>query len=274
MAITLACEQCGADFSVPPSLANSRFCTRVCYRAHIHAAPENNPRWKGGLIPHTCQHCGKEFFDRANNNRRFCSRACSGAALKGTTRPILSEVAKVRWENWSPEQQREKLQCLNKYAQAKRVPRKEYVCDYCGKRFTRYVPPSQERSRYFCNTKCGAASVHRSGEDNPNWRGGLSFEPYPVAFNGSLKTKVRTRDVTCQLCGITADETREALHVHHIDYTKDNCHISNLVALCRVCHCTVNGNRDHWTGFFHNQLSQLYGYGYEMQPVRIGGGAQ
>ena len=35
---------------------------------------------------------------------------------------------------------------------------------------------------------------NQKGENNPNWRGGLSKNPYPSEFNKKLKLKIKRRD--------------------------------------------------------------------------------
>ncbi|MBA7656164.1 hypothetical protein ES703_64079 [subsurface metagenome] len=89
---------------------------------------------------------------------------------------------------------------------------------------------------------------------NPNWRGGLSFEPYPSEFNNALKESIRERDnYICQKCGVPECECLTKLHIHHIDYDKSNCLPSNLVSLCHKCNSQVNTNRESWQKFFESR---------------------
>ena len=37
-------------------------------------------------------------------------------------------------------------------------------------------------------------------------------------------------------------ELKEKLHVHHIDFNKENLDENNLVSLCRSCHITLHNN--------------------------------
>lgn len=78
-----------------------------------------------------------------------------------------------------------------------------------------------------------------SGESSPNWKGGISFEPYCPAFNGSLKENIRNRDNrTCVLCGTGEIQNGQRLSVHHIDSDKaQGCSGKKwyLCALCRSC---------------------------------------
>ena len=92
-------------------------------------------------------------------------------------------------------------------------------------------------------------------KNNPNWQGGISFEPYPTDWVDLLKESIRQRDnYVCQICGIHQSELKgwyKKLDVHHIDYNKDNCDPKNLTALCRNCHIKTNGNREYWGKYFN-----------------------
>jgi len=91
-------------------------------------------------------------------------------------------------------------------------------------------------------------------ENNPNWKGGKSFEDYPIEWSTLLKESIRERDhYTCQKC-FTTDNKGQAFIVHHIDYNKKNCDPSNLIALCRSCNAKVNFNREHWTKYFVKKI--------------------
>lgn len=95
--------------------------------------------------------------------------------------------------------------------------------------------------------------VHRFGEQSPNWTGGISFETYPIEFNKELKQFILKRDnYTCQ--DINCKHTPNKLHIHHIDYDKQNNNLENLITLCHSCHSKTNGknNRQYWTGFYQN----------------------
>lgn len=90
-----------------------------------------------------------------------------------------------------------------------------------------------------------------SMNNNPNWRGGISFNKYSPLFNKQLKERVRVRDnFICQICGIPELECKSRLDIHHIDYNKKNNNIDNLISLCRKCHIKTNYNRKDWTNKF------------------------
>jgi len=79
-----------------------------------------------------------------------------------------------------------------------------------------------------------------SGENNPCYIDGRSFEPYCPRFNFRFKESVRLRDShTCQLCGKTQIEEGKRLAVHHVHYDKKNCY-PDVVCLCTSCNARVN----------------------------------
>ena len=92
-------------------------------------------------------------------------------------------------------------------------------------------------------------SVATKGENNPNWQGGISYEPYGSEFNDELKLFIRERDnFKCKMCD--EKENGNALDVHHIDYNKKNNTTNNLVALCHSCHTKTGFNRKQWIEYF------------------------
>lgn len=102
-----------------------------------------------------------------------------------------------------------------------------------------------------------------AGEKNPNWKGGVSKEPYPFYFDIDLKEQVRQRDnYTCQVCGMPQDEYfeqyKERLSCHHINYLKDDLRPENLISLCRSCHSKTHYSRPHWQSFFEAKIKQIY----------------
>jgi hypothetical protein len=103
------------------------------------------------------------------------------------------------------------------------------------------------------------------GELNPNFNGWLSKKPYSLTWDEILKAGIRTRDNHfCMVCNKSESSFREKLHIHHIDYDKLNCELTNLVSLCRKCHLLTNYNRTEWTAFFRLLLNEKYDYNYEV----------
>lgn len=102
------------------------------------------------------------------------------------------------------------------------------------------------------------------GEKNPNWKGGISLEPYDISFNNELKEFIRHRDnYKCQLCGKPEIQQlkniKRKLSIHHIDYTHKNSVSSNLTTLCGSCNSKINFQRDKWKNYFKNLIKRKGG---------------
>ena len=94
-------------------------------------------------------------------------------------------------------------------------------------------------------------NIRKYGEENPNWSGGRSFEPYSPDFNKEKKQQVLERDnYTCQCPN--CDHLSVILCIHHIDYDKQNNSLENLITLCDFCHNKTNGKnkRHYFTEFY------------------------
>jgi len=92
-------------------------------------------------------------------------------------------------------------------------------------------------------------------DKNPQWLGGLSFEPYSPEFNNELKEKIRKRDSNiCQECSYTEEQLGYTLSIHHIDYDKKNNDEANLISLCKSCHQKTNFNREDWINYYHDKI--------------------
>lgn len=102
-----------------------------------------------------------------------------------------------------------------------------------------------------------------SKENNPNWQGGKSFEPYEIEFNTQFKNLIRKRDnQICMNCGKHREKLNRALDVHHINYDKKLSIPENCISLCRSCHTLTQTNREYWTKLCQEKLNNLYGYKY------------
>ena len=98
------------------------------------------------------------------------------------------------------------------------------------------------------------ATKDQYGEKNPAWKGGKSFEPYPLGWTKIFKEQIRYRDnYTCKLCNTHEVELCRKLAIHHIDYDKSNLNPSNLISLCHRCHPKTNTKREFWIEYFQSE---------------------
>jgi len=99
------------------------------------------------------------------------------------------------------------------------------------------------------------------GEKCPQWKGGVSFEPYCQKFTKEFKERVRAFFwYRCVECGSPQNEMK--LAVHHVTYNKSACCDNNVplfVALCQSCHMKTGRNREYWKQHFTDMLVQYYG---------------
>lgn len=236
----VSCAICGEHFKVSASYYNwsekkggKHYCSKKC--RSIGQSERQTGKTRSPRATVTCSACGKEYevllseYERAlerNQQDWYCSHKCHSPG------PVTVH------------------------------------CDWCGKEFeiSRRYYNHREKKGYeggpFCSSDCMQEwqSEVCVGPNSSNWHGGSSFEPYDPDFDKKLRKRVRQRDnYKCQLCGKTQEDNLEEhgrrLCVHHVDYSKDNHSLNNLVTLCHPCHSQTNGNRDHFEKLFTEMLS-------------------
>lgn len=132
---------------------------------------------------------------------------------------------------------------------------------FYGKHLSREHIDNIVKTRKERNSYTGIPPV-MFGKNHPNWKNGVSFEPYGLEFNKKLKEQIRLRDnFRCQECFRHQDELGTKankpykLMVHHIDFNKNNNNPVNLISLCRNCHVQTNFNRESWIKYFQEKMN-------------------
>lgn len=258
---TRTCKICGKTFIGRQANKANRYCSRNCFysdKTFLHnnmlsnqtlkayqkeygswmkgkknmgfGFKKGNISWNAGkhkTITFICLNCGKKITKQGYRDRKYCSHKCRAEHWRGKNSPSYKPESYI------------KKQCL-----------------FCGKEFITRPKYTNKGLGIFCSTKC--ASDYRTGDKNPSWKGGKSFEPYPPEFNSLLKRKIKERDnYICKLCGVPEAECLIPLNIHHINYNKGDCRFDNLISLCNTCHLKTNINREYWERYFLKNLQEV-----------------
>lgn len=239
------CTDCGKKIS--------RKAKRCVSCSGKYFSGENSHLWKG-KEKRKCIDCGKEI---EGWSAKRC-KSCYGKSVRGENSPHWKGKPKCidcgkQLKRWDAKRCRF---CSSKVIGKNELGEKnpywkggKHKCPDCGKELG-----YDKRKR--CRS-CWAKSV--SGKNSPEWKGGKSFEPYPLGWNRTFKEQIRYRDkYKCQLCGMPETECSHRLHVHHIDYNKDNLKENNLLSLCTSCHMKTNRDREFWTKLFSKIMDNKY----------------
>jgi hypothetical protein len=226
--IKCQCSTCSVEILIPQPKCKSKnfFCSKKCEGAFKTGFSLDGTKIEDNC---TCLICGKSFYDFPSSINNGCGKYCSnecknqsqiGRSLSESTKKKLSIA--LSGEN-SP-----------MFGRTHSDETKEKI--------------STSRLGRFC------------GEDNPNWRGGLSFGKYCKLFNKKFKEEIRNRFYRkCYLCGKTEVENKAAMSVHHIDYFKSSiCKGKDwaFVPLCNLCHLKTNSNRHLWFNLLINYWAE------------------
>lgn len=219
------CAECGKLITRPPThftRIDKAFCSRACTQAHM--VKENHHAHQPELHGN-CPTCGK-YLERTDTT--YCSEAC--VPRTGEDNP--------------------------KYLERYNVP-----CTHCGSILLRTAPQIGENN--YCSIDCKNkhyGTLNR-GENNPRYKDGVWQDYGRVkknyeGFTLKIRKAIRKRDGNiCQVCETTKEEHGMNMHVHHIDYNKQNNHQDNLVCVCRYCHGKIHGDEELWQEILLEKLS-------------------
>ncbi len=277
------CKACGTKFPKPADF-HQRICdgcltaTTTCQCSEGCVAVLNKySKESGRLRKYAIGHSPKERAARSANVRRLWAnpdtREQMHAALKRRPKPSLSEeqrqdLSRRRREmnarQWQNDDYRNKIsegakiwgKRANKVRFSKPEERKKQAA-LMRRLSLNWWADSSIRQQKTETTRQRALERNLDGENNPNWHGGKSFEPYPATFNEKLKEMIRDRDGRrCFLCGLPEAQHHRKLAIHHIDYIKENCDPVNLVSLCDSCHGKTVHDREYWTNYLASLMRQ------------------
>lgn len=168
-----------------------------------------------------CQECGT--IESPHRSLGLCNR-CYARQYYAKNRERLTKLRQIR---------RQRPDVQEKERDMYKTPE--------GRKYTR------ERQRKWRkeNPEKAKAIKDRFYEKNPNYRTEYSRRPEMKEYNRNYNLRkkygenafvVLERDnYTCQKCG-----SKDDIHIHHIDWNKENNELGNLILLCNSCHLTLH----------------------------------
>jgi hypothetical protein len=199
---------------------------------------------------------GRKMPSRSKEYRDNVSKRHKGRIVSAETRKKISEWHKGKIISQETKDRMSKAHKGEGYSNSGQFVKGQVISGETRKKLSMVGKgriPWNKGKKY----KSPKQSLVTSGSNNPNWKGGISFEKYGQDWTDDLKDSIRKRDnYTCQECRILQDELDEfikVLDVHHIDYNKYNLNPKNLITLCRSCHAKTSFNRDYWINYFNNK---------------------
>ncbi|MFC6875437.1 HNH endonuclease [Halobellus marinus] len=271
--VAIACDNCGKTDTYPAHQADTRrFCSIECKAEwqSEHVIGENHPNWKEDKGEFVCDNCGEENRRKPSEigDLKFCDVECkaewqsenvAGQNHPNNTRELVectwcgNDVARPRWQREQYDRHFCDDECRWAYFsehgdEIGRPPDKmQFYCDYCGDINERIPAEVKGYDRNFCDRDCRAKwfSENQTGEDHPNWKGGVG-DYYGENWKRQRR-KVRKRDdYECWFCGVKDSASKAIhgaeLHVHHVrrkgefDSIEESNSLPNLLTVCAFCH--------------------------------------
>jgi len=140
--------------------------------------------------------------------------------------------------------------------------KKSVLCDNCNKNLEKNDWEIHDHN--FCNHRCRGEweSENRIGDKASNWKGGISFEPYCVKFNESLKDAHRRYFNYLCFMDNEPEENGYKLSDHHVGYDKRcGCDAPNFCIFVPV--------KKKWNTIFNgnSEKNKWYWYTFLMKKI-------
>lgn len=263
------CEQCGNEFDGRTNKGvASKYCSRDCwYKAHVSKKPT--------LV---CKNCGNAFvpkhYSKSEHRKdhivKYCSTKCANEGKKkGVIR--ICKVCGKEFKILPCELKKAKgLYCSWACQRSTKRNTKKLICQFCGKEFERRVSWTKGNQGKFCSRECkDLGQQYLVGSLNPNYRPDAQRQ-YCEKWTADLRRRVRAFfNNTCMMCGVTQDEyytnsgKPKLLHVHHVNYNKNQCCDESvprlLIPLCVSCHNKTTVKREIWEPILTKLIMNNYG---------------
>lgn len=202
----------------------------------------------------SCLYCEEPYLRLKSRKQMFCSKSCSKMrhAVSEKQKNKMRNTIKLKGNNVGKKNPMYGKKHSNKTKQKISNSLKKYS----GKNSWNYGKNLSDITKIkISKTKKGTGV----GEDNPNWKGGISFEPCcQIWSDKEYKESIKERDnYRCQNPYCTCYNIKR-LVVHHINYDKKDCRPVNLITLCVSCNSTANKDRDWHTGWYKAIINKRY----------------
>lgn len=202
-----------------------------------------------------CKQCDKPYLTVKNKVSEYCCLACTKIG-KSRPKEVCEKMSKTRIARGSSKGKRNPM-FAKKFSDEHRQNISNALKNkYSGKKAYWYGKTlSKEHRKKVSKSRRGLLL----GPDNPNWKGGISCEPYCSAwFDKEYKESIRKRDGGVCL-NPYCNNNSECICIHHIDYNKKNCKPSNLITLCNSCNASANFNRKWHKAWYKAIIYRRYG---------------
>jgi hypothetical protein len=247
----------------------------VCENGHKHSI--NWGSWNNGIRCFYCSHGVlsteevsyklreegyKLLSNDYKNNRSLIKYECPNGHIhsviwyswiNGKRCPYCSKKAKKTIEEIRISFEKEGYTLLSKKYK-NNLTKLDYICPLGHKHSMCWAHWEGHKRR--CPT---CAVINKCGPGAPNWKGGISYEPYcPIWKDKEYKQDIRNRDGNrCSNPYCTSNKPND-LTIHHIDYDKKNCAPSNLITVCRSCNSKANTDRGWHKSWYKAILYRRY----------------
>jgi sarcosine oxidase delta subunit len=108
------------------------------------------------------------------------------------------------------------------------------------------------------------AIENNTGSGNPNWKGGISGDPYcPIWRDKEYAESIKQRDGYKCMNPCCNSKNPNDLVRHHINYDKQDCRLKNIITTCTSCNPAANYGREFYEAWYKAIMYRRYGYTYE-----------
>jgi hypothetical protein len=105
------------------------------------------------------------------------------------------------------------------------------------------------------------AIENNTGPNNPNWKGGISGDPYcPIWRDKEYAESIKQRDGYKCMNPCCNSKNPNDLVRHHINYDKKDCRLKNIITTCTSCNPAANTDRAWHEAWYKAIMYRRYGY--------------